>query len=141
MRNLLAYAGAALMTCAALMVLAFGGSKGAAGQSVVDTTITVGGSVTFSIDASKLALVPGCSKSAGCVSTIKLCNLTSTGAVNPASCVVLNGTASNGNTAIGYTIEQAIPANTTTGAAAQSNDYTVATLRISVPAAEAEVVP
>ena len=30
MRNLLAYAGAALMTCAALMVLAFGGSKGAA---------------------------------------------------------------------------------------------------------------
>ena len=85
--------------------------------------------------------MPGCSKSAGCVSTIKLCNFTSTGAVNPASCVVLNGTASNGSTALGYTIEQAIPASTTTGAAAQTNDYTVATLRISIPAAEAEVVP
>ena len=51
MRYLLAYSGAALMTCAVMIVLAFGGSKGAGAQSVVDTTITVGGSVTFSIDA------------------------------------------------------------------------------------------
>ncbi|HEV2298329.1 MAG TPA: hypothetical protein VGR72_07415 [Candidatus Acidoferrales bacterium] len=141
MRSFLAYFAAAMMASAALFVLAFGGSERARAQSVVDTTITVGGSVVFSIDATKLAQVPGCSKSAGCVSTIKLCNLTSTGAINPESCAVLNGTNNNGNTPIGYTIEEAIPANATTGAAAQTSDYTVATLRITIPSAEAEVVP
>jgi hypothetical protein len=133
-------AGAALIASATLFVLAFAGSERVRAQSVVDTTITVGGSVVFSIDATKLAQVPGCSKSAGCVSTIKLCNETN-GIVNPSSCVVLNGTNSNGNTAVGYTIEEAIPPNATTGAAAQTNDYTVATVRISIPAAEAEVIP
>lgn len=140
MRSFLVFFGAALMASAALIVLAFGGSRRASAQSVVDTTITVGGSVVFSIDATRLAQVPGCSRAAECVSTIKLCNETN-GVVNPASCVVLNGTASNGNTVVGYTIEEAIPSNATTGAAAQTNDYTVATLHIAIPAAEAEVVP
>jgi hypothetical protein len=111
----------------------------ASAQSVLDTTITVGGSVTFAIDATKLASVPGCSKSSGCVSTIKLCNLTTAGVENPGSCVVLNGTDDNGSTSIGYTIEESIPANSSTGAAAQTNDYTVAVVHISIPAAEAEV--
>ncbi|HKW89745.1 MAG TPA: hypothetical protein VJN21_13435 [Candidatus Acidoferrales bacterium] len=140
MRNFLAYLGAALLACAALFVLAFGGSMRAHAQSVVDTTITVGSSVVFAVDATKLALVPGCSKAAGCVSTIKLCNETN-GVVNPSSCVVLNGTANGGSTVLGYTIEEATPANATTGAAAQTSDYTVATLRITIPPAEAEVVP
>lgn len=140
MRVLSAYLGAALLALASMFALAFSRADRAAAQSVVDTTITVGGSVVFSIDATKLAAVPGCSKAAGCVSTIKLCN-EANGVVNPASCVVLNGTASNGNSVIGYTIEEAIPADAATGAVAQTNDYTVATVRISIPAAEAEVVP
>jgi hypothetical protein len=137
----LVWTGAAAIIGGVGLFLAMGHSPVASAQSVVDTTISVGGSVTFSIDATKLAAVPGCSKSAGCVSTIKLCNLTAAGVVNPASCVVLNGTSANGSTLIGYTIEEAIPANAATGAAGQTNDYTVATVRISIPAAEAEVSP
>lgn len=141
MKKLVAYIGASLSVCAATLAVVLAGPPRARAQSVMDTTITVGGSVTFSIDATKLALVPGCSRSAGCVSTIKLCNVTSSGAVNPASCVVLNGTNGAGNTVLGYTIEEAAPANATTGAAAKTSDYAVATVRVSIPPAEAEVVP
>lgn len=96
-----------------------------------DVQITVGVNSSLVVDVTKLAGVPACSKAAGCVATIEICN-TKLG-IATAQCVELNGTSNFGVTPLSWSLVE------TSGTAIVK--YPVAKLQIGIPSAEANVTP
>lgn len=97
-----------------------------------DVAITAGVNYSFTVDVTKTMAVPPCSKAAGCVATIEVCN-TKLGLPTPV-CIELNGTANFGVTPLSWALVE------TTGTAAPVK-YQVAKLQIGIPSAEANVTP
>lgn len=97
----------------------------------VDTTIRAGFGVNLNINATKLVLTPGCSRAAGCVTTLVLCQIVN--GVKSSNCLTLNGSASEGWTTLDLNIVEK------TGTTVSNNQ--VGSLNVQIPANDLPIVP
>ena len=86
--------------------------------------------------SSKFAGLPKCSKSAGCVAYLLVCNTTNTGLPDATQCIKINGSASF-RTNLSLEVEQ----DTTTSVSTSSGTYIVGTIPVKPSGSSLNVTP
>jgi hypothetical protein len=105
---------------------------------VASTTIAVGVNATLNASADQYLQIPTCSRAAGCVAALELCNKLSSGLADSSHCITI---ASQGGPPWSTNLWTGIVETTTTAGGTSAIPYPFGTVNISVPANEVKQTP
>ena len=106
---------------------------------VATTTVSVGLSINPKIDAGKFLSVPACSLTANCISQLQLCNENNDGSADSAHCIFIAADGQNPYASYLWMGVSETTPNSTGGTS--TTPYGFATVRVSVPNDEVNIVP
>ena len=112
-------------------------------RAQVDSTLQFGANFNATFDATEYMNVPACSKAAGCVAQLEICNmLPGTQRADSTKCIFIgNGLVGGSSLWLGINQTQTVAATGTTPAQTTSSPFQIGTANSNVTAGEARQTP